>query len=346
MDLSVVAERALRRSVAAALVTDRKTVEYDPYLAGREVDQVRGLATTPAGETLEWSAIVKVTTGPGIRAARRELTAYRSGLAAAHQRSALRGPDLLGWVEEPDRIELWLEQLVDEHAGVWTPERFAIAAEHIGRWDAIAKEVPAGFDSGDGWAEQHGQPHRLDEALAELDALHGKPPVPELDLLGPDWYDATRALIASTPERIARLATYPQTLMHHDLVRSNLFALSPGCTVAIDWEYVDRGPLGVDLAPLVIGSVRRGEASADDLPAIEAGVLTGYERGLATGDDIRTPYRLAVGLRWHVVLGTIRAALDPTSSGMRGSRRTEPRAEALHHLLGVSRHILTLGREN
>ncbi|MET7279897.1 hypothetical protein ABZS29_16795 [Kribbella sp. NPDC005582] len=73
MDLSVVAERAVRRSVAAALVTDRKTVEYDPYLAGRKVDQVRGLATKPAGETLEWSAIVKVTTGPGIRAARREL---------------------------------------------------------------------------------------------------------------------------------------------------------------------------------------------------------------------------------------------------------------------------------
>ncbi len=135
--------------------------------------------------------------------------------------------------------------------------------------------------------------------------------------------------------------------MHHDLVRSNLFALSADCTAAIDWEYVDRGPLGVDLAPLVIGSVRRGEASIDDLPAIEAGVLAGYERGLANAatHDIRTAYRLAVGLRWHVVLGTIRATLDPTSWGMRGSHRTEPRAEALRHLLGLSHHILKLGLE-
>ncbi len=52
MDLPVVAERALRRSVTAALVTERETVEYDPYLAGREVDQVRGIAT-PDGETVE-----------------------------------------------------------------------------------------------------------------------------------------------------------------------------------------------------------------------------------------------------------------------------------------------------
>jgi hypothetical protein len=45
-------------------------------------------------------------------------------------------------------------------------------------------------------------------------------------------------------------------------VRSNLFALSDTSTVGINWENVGRGPLGVDLVPLVLGSVRRGEAAA------------------------------------------------------------------------------------
>jgi hypothetical protein len=133
-------------------------------------------------------------------------------------------------------------------------------------------------------------------------------------------------------------------MLHHDLVRSNLFALGPDATGAIDWENVGRGPFGVDLAPLVSGSVRRGEASADDLPVLERLVLDGYVAGLraagVAAPDVRRAYCLAIGLRWHVVLGALNAWLDPTSWGMRGSRRDEPRAESLRHLVGLARYIL------
>jgi hypothetical protein len=331
-------------AVTSATVTSRTTVDYDPYLAGRFVERVRGLATTPDGDSLRWSAIVKHTTGGGLRAARRELTAYRAGIAPATPGAGLRAPRLLAWSDEFGEVELWLEELTDQYAGRWHPERFAIAAEHIAGWNAEAAAVPAGFDALDGWAEQHGQPHRLPTALAELAMLRTKPWAAEaMAELGDDGFDRTEALIRSAPKRVDGLSGFPQTLLHHDLVRSNLFAISGAMTAAIDWEYAGPGPLGVDLAPLVIGSIRRGEASVDDLAEIESGVLGGYESVVQA--DIRTPYRLAVGLRWHVVLGTIRARLDPTSQGMRGSRPDEPRIESLRHLLGLSRHILAVSED-
>jgi hypothetical protein len=67
------------------------------------------------------------------------------------------------------------------------------------------------------------------------------------------------------------------------------------------------------------------------------------DRGHDNEADVRAAYRLAIGLRWHVVLGAIGSWLDPTSWGMRGSRRDEPRDEALRHLIVLTRHILDLG---
>ncbi len=77
--------------------------------------------------------------------------------------------------------------------------------------------------------------------------------------LDDDGFERTQAMITSTDARVESLAEFPQSLLHHDLVRSNLFALKGAHTAAIDWENIGPGPLGVDLAPLVVGSVRRGE---------------------------------------------------------------------------------------
>jgi len=343
-----IAAAVLGRPVRSATVVAQTPIAYDPFLAGRHVDRVLGVAETPDGDRLEWRAVVKRTVGPGLRAARRELAAYRIGLADPAPGVPFRGPALLAWEEDAGRVELWLEWLTDEHDGTWAPDRFGVAALHVGAWDVRAGTLalPSDFDSEDAWAERHGQPERLGEALAELESLRYAPKSPELTAQLEDGdFGRTRALIASTPRRIERLAGLPQTLLHHDLVRSNLFSLSRGETAAIDWENVGRGPYGVDLAPLVVGSVRRGEASADDIASIEEAVLAGYvlalrQAGVANEPEVREAYRLAVGLRWHVVLGTIRAWLDPTMRGMRGSRRGEPRADGLRNLVALSRHIL------
>jgi hypothetical protein len=351
VDPLVVARALAGPSVVAAEVIELIPIAYDPYLAGREVERVRGVATTVDARAIEWTAIVKRTSGPGLRAGRRELAAYREGLAHPDPEHGLRAPKLLGWSEREDQVETWLEELRDQHAGAWPVERFGQAARHTAAFDAWAAQrpLPPGFDSEDEWAERHGQPERVPEALARLDRLRvavGATDV--MAALDDDGFRRTEGLIASTADRIASLATYPQTPLHHDLVRSNLFALEDGSTAAIDWENVGRGPFGVDLAPLVVGSVRRGEASSDDLRAIETAVLDAYVAGLRHAgtdrdDDVRAAYRLALGLRWHVVIGAISAALDPTVTRIRGSRPHESRDEGLRHLLAVARHLLDAG---
>jgi len=353
VDPMAVAAAALGVPVRDAHVVDRGEIAYDPYLAGRVVERARGIATLADAREATWTAVVKTTEGVGLRAARRELSVYRSELANAGRAAgdALRGPALLAFDERAEHVEVWLEDLTDRYGGAWPVARFGEAAAHIAAWDAHAATVAirAGFDSEDAWAERHGQPWRVDEVVAELDTFRRARGAEEAmaQLRDPGLRRLER-LVASTSDRIARLAQFPVSMLHHDLVRSNLFAVADGGTAAIDWENVGRGPLGVDLAPLVIGSVRRGEASVDDLPAIEKVVLDRYvdrlrQAGVEREHDVREAYRLALALRWHVVRGTVETWLDPTSWGMRGSRRDEPRAEGLRHLVGVSRHILDAG---
>ena len=351
VDPIIPARAALGKPVRAAKVTTRAPIVYDPYLAGRAVDRVVGVAELADGRPAEWRAIVKRTGGPGLRPARRELAAYRVGLADRNPVHGLRAPSLLAWNEGPEQVEMWLEELRDELSGLWPVQRFGVAARHIAAFDAWAAErpVPADFDSEDAWAERHGQPERVPEKLRELDALRrdsGAKGV--METLDDDGFRRTEALIASTEERIERLATFPQTMLHHDLVRSNVFALADGSTAAVDWENVGRGPLGIDLAPLVVGSVRRGEASSDDLEALERTVLEGYiaglhDVGIQRDADVHAAYRLSLGLRWHVVIGAIGTALDPTISRIRGSLPDEPREDGLRHLLAVAHHLLNAG---
>lgn len=347
IDLVAVAGTALGERVAAAGIGSRTPIEYDPFLAGRVVERVTGSGRLPGGSEMSWSAIVKRTTGPGLRAARREASAYREGLTTLAP-DALHAPALLGVDIGPDHVELWLEELTDDYRGAWPVERFGVAAGHIAQWAARSSRapLPPGFDSEDAWAERHGQPHRIEEAVSRLQALRAAPASSEVATrLGDPGFRQVEALIASTVDRIDRLAGFDRTPLHHDLVRSNLFATGRPGTAAIDWENVGRGPFGVELVPLTFGSVRRGEASADDLSALERLVLSAYVNalhgsGIDKESEVRTAYRLAAGLRWHVVLGTIATWLDPQATRIRGSRPTEPREESLRHLTELSRQIL------
>jgi hypothetical protein len=347
LDATVVAEGALGAAVTSATITARTPVGYDPFLAGRTVDRVTGDAVLSSGAAATWSAIVKRSSGPGLRAAERELAAYEYGIATARSEGALTAPRLLASTGRPGVVEVWLEDLRDEYDGAWPPERFALAARHIARWDTDIRGADrlGGFDYEDAWAERHGQPQRVPEVLAQLAVLRTRPDaLPLMDLLQDSHFRRTEAMIASTAARIASLAALPQTLLHHDLVRSNLFAVHGSRTAAIDWENIGHAPAGVDLAPLVVGSVRRGEASAGDLARIEGLVLDAYEEVWTDHDrpasDVRVAYRLALGLRWHVVLGAITAWLDPAVRRIRGSRPAEPRAESLRQLVALARHLL------
>jgi hypothetical protein len=347
VDLAAVAAVALGRPVVSAEIVRREPLAYDPFVGGRSVERVTGRAWvgSPAA-TVGWTAIVKRTLGDDLAAARRERWAYTQGIAR-RTGPGMAAPALLGSEDGDPGVVLWLEEVRDEHAGAWPLDRFATAAADIAAWDAAMRDVPAdGSWLEQAWAERHGQPHRVDEALQTLSEIRSRPESgAAAAAIGDPGLRRTASMIDSTPDRIARLRGFPCVLLHHDLVRSNLFAVSDGRTVAIDWEVIGPGPLGVDLAPLVGGSVRRGEASADDLPQLERAALEAYISALAragVGDAaaVREAYRLALGLRWHVVLGTLTAFLDPDVTRVRGSRPTEPRDEALRHMAILARHLL------
>jgi hypothetical protein len=353
VDLAAVAARALGVPVRSASVTSVTPVAYDPFIAGRTVDRASGRAVTSSGETRAWTAIVKRTSGADLRAARRELVGYRLALGAGGPAAgaALRAPVLLASVDGPDHVELWLQEVVDEFAGAWPLGRFAIAATHIARLDVALRSVEwASLDVEHAWAAHHGQPWRVDDVTRELREMLGtRDGRAAAAAIGDPDLTRTAAVVASTADRIAWLGSLPQSLLHHDLVRSNLFATADGSTVAIDWELVGPGPLGVDLAPLVVGSVRRGEASADDLRVLETMVLDAYGAELrAAGieaDAVPEAYRRSLGLRWHVVLGVLRVLVDPAATRVRGSRPSEGRAESLHHMTILARHLLDADRD-
>jgi hypothetical protein len=349
VDLAAVAAAALGRPVVAAEIVRREPLDYDPFVGGRSVERVTGRAVvggaTPAAP-VSWAAIVKRTRGDDLAAARRELRAYQEGIAR-RTGPGMAAPALLGAEDGEAGVALWLEEVRDEFGGVWPIERFAIAASDMASWDAAMRAVRAdGPWLEQAWAERHGQPNRIGEVLAMLSAIGARPEAAAAALaIGDPGLRRTASMISSTPERIRRLRAFPSSLLHHDLVRSNLFAVPNGRTVAIDWEVIGPGPLGVDLAPLVGGSVRRGEASADDMQELERVVLAAYISTLSTmgireAAAVRAAYRLALGLRWHVVLGTLTAFLDRAVTGIRGSRPTEPRHEALRHMAILSRHLL------
>src|SRR3954470_12620260 len=119
-----------------ATVVDRRDTVYDPFLAGRRVELVTGSASLVRGRVAPWQAIVKTTTGPGLRDARRELAAYRLGIAAPSIAGRLGAPRLLGSRDSDDAVEIWLEVLRDLHDGAWPLDRFRLAARAIARWNA------------------------------------------------------------------------------------------------------------------------------------------------------------------------------------------------------------------
>jgi hypothetical protein len=349
VDLAAIAAAALGRQVVRSEIVRREPLAYDPFVAGRSVERVTGRAMdsgSSAAAWVPWTAIVKRTRAEDLVAARRELWAYTQEIAR-RSGPGMGAPALFAAEDGDDGVALWLEEVHDEHGGAWPLDRFSTAAMDIAAWDAAMRDLPADESLLEqSWAERHGQPHRVDEALQLLSVIRATPgSAAAASSIDDPGLRRTAAMIESTVDRIHRLRAFQTGLLHHDLVRSNLFAVPGGRTVAIDWEVIGPGPLGVDLAPLVGGSVRRGEASGDDLAALERAVLDAYISGLASMGihetaAVREAYRLALGLRWHVVLGLLTAFLDPEVSGIRGSRPTEPRDDALRHMAILSRHLL------
>jgi hypothetical protein len=277
------------------------------------------------GETVwPWSVVLKISASAAGAAPDtweyppREAFVYRSDLLEGLP-SSLIAPRCYAVEEGPDgTTRMWLEDVVDEHPGQWPPERHAIAAAHLGRFNsAYLTNVP-----------QH--PWLSHLALRDLVESAG-PAVASLErLAGPDGHPIVRTFYSPSvvkafcqlwDEREAflnALSNLPQTLCHRDAHRRNLFSrIGPDGVeqmVLIDWACAIHGALGEDAAGLVMSNLLLFEAvgiAPRDLDAIcFANYLNGFQEGGWSGDPrtVRLGYTAAASMQHMLGFGSRAAA--------------------------------------
>ena len=340
---------ALGRGIDGLDDVHREELEYDAFLAHREVHRLRGRALVD-GRWESWSLIEKTTEGPllaepylldnGVR----EFDAYASGLLD-DLAPAVRAPRLHGSAAAGDgRLTLLLEEVVHDAGRPLDSESLLRAAHDLGtlagRWVGRVPEEPWLFT---GWIDRHSQPQAMDAGRATLATRH--PAV--VARLG-DRLPAARGLIEAQPRVRGILEGLPHTLCHHDAVGANVF-VSSGATVLIDWESVGPGPVGADLASLLFSSVRRGDAMASVVAEVMEDAVEAYWHGVCDEDrsitlgEVRLGLDASVALRWKL-LADLAHAIEHDGSIRRGSLPEEPREQAMDDLLALADLLLRASR--
>jgi hypothetical protein len=350
--LEPIVRRALGRPVA---LEAWRSVPFsyqvtNPLSAG--IFRISGTARY-AGETLEWSVIVKVALSdydillarfpaedrPELERAYlwdREVLAYESGVFDRLP-PGLVAPRALLVDRRADRCWLWLEDLGDA-GGAWDVERYALAARHLGRFNGAFPE--GAFDAPwltRGWIDTwlltgFGSRGRL---VLENDAIWDHPLV--RSGFASDARERLRRHLDQRERIVQRLNARPSTLCHLDAFRKNLFdhvgpAGEPE-TAAIDWSYLGYAPIGAEVGHLVIGSV----AFADyrqDIRALSGTCLDAYLVGLRDGgwrgdeSQVRDGFALSA-VRWVFMLGWLTAVLDPARQASTEKWAGQPLAETI-----------------
>lgn len=346
LDVDAAVRRMLRADDVAIEDAHREPLDYDAFLAGRDVTRVSGTARL-WGEMVAWSFIEKRTDGPATASAylydnaRREMEAYRSGLLD-DLAAGLTAPELLAAAEDGDGgLTLWIEDLAATAGVVATPDDVLVAARHLGRLSGRwLGRVPAHEWLFDGWIERHGQPEAMAPASALIAEVRTDPTV-EARLGRP--LDDVSALIATQDVFASVLRGLPRTLCHHDAVAANVFRRETpdgAEIVLIDWESVGPGPVGADLASLLFASPRRGDFSARLLEDLADDALDAYAAGVREGGSSVEPRELRLGLhasialRWALARDVI-GILAAGGPARRGSAPHESADQALSELLAL-----------
>ena len=250
--------------------------------AGRAHDQ---------GQEKDWSLILKVvgTTAIGDDASeprywKREVMAYQSG-QLADLPGDLAAPRFFGSIEFSEKVAgLWLEDLIDIVGRKWPLEHYGVVARHLGQFNGayLAElELPLWPWLSRSWlrALVNGNAAGAVQFSQSLD----EPRIRR-------WYfadDAKRALQLWEEREIFHdaLDGLPQTLLHRDAFRRNLFARhgedGHEQTVAVDWAFVGLGAVGEDIVSLVQASLVFSEVSMADARKLDQIVFDGYLEGLA-----------------------------------------------------------------
>lgn len=316
---------------------------------------VSGTAIDTHGVSHRWSALLKVLRNAEGAPAwlrddgepghwnnwEREVLAYRSGLTAdlADGLSAPRylhsfQPDAGSWW-------LWIEYVDGEPGTTWPPDRYPIAAYHVGQWQGrylCGEPLPRYSWLADDWLGAWVPPctsknHRLvhDEQAWTHPLLR--------DHLGTKHAQSARMLCDARRQLIERTTLLPYTLCHHDCWPPNLHSRSNSekdVTLVVDWSWVGRGTAGHDAANLVFDAVASGYLPPEQLASTDAAVLEAYLDGISSAGwtgpmaMVRTGYRMVAALRFGSEAATVLAlARDEDRLALLAGREGRPAAEMI-----------------
>jgi hypothetical protein len=289
---------------------------------------------------------------------KREPLAYRAGVLE-NLPGGLTVPRCYGLSERSDgTIWLWLEEVAGGQQTRWTPERCMLAARTLGRFNGAylsGRDVPVHPYLDDGWLRSW-----LDvrctgmiDGIRRTDAwehplVRGAFLQPVLDRVLRLWDD--RELFLDALDRL------PHTFCHRDAFRSNLLLCQDRSgqegIVAIDWAYAGLGPVGEEIAPLIVAApVGGGPELAPWI--VEAPLFNSYLQGLSEacwhGEawSVRFGFAASAALRYTFMtvaemLGDIG---DEQGYASIERRRGQPIAQVMEQHGALSHFLLGLADE-
>ena len=285
--------RALDRDAAELVSWEHRQI-YGGLGAAVALSTVHRLtgAARVGGETLPWPLILKVLARPAgsadaagraVAGWNREVLTFRSGLLDDLP-PGLAAPRCFAIEERPEAIWLWLEDVAETVGPRWPLARFALAARHLGQFNGR-------YLAGRPLPDQPWLSRAVLRGRAERNAAFwaGQAPVRDQALLDrffpSDLLDRARRVWDERHALLDALDRLPQTLVHGDADRRNLFARRGPAgedeTVAIDWAWTGVAAAGEELVNLVAASAIWFQVEERDLPALAEACLAGYGAGLA-----------------------------------------------------------------
>jgi hypothetical protein len=233
-----------------------------------------------------WSLVLKVV---GTKAAqddpahylywKREVLAYQSS-TIANLSGKLVAPRFFGtYLFSEKVIGLWMES-VDDSVLNWNLEHYSLVASYLGQFNGAfltEGKLPSSTWLSHGWLRQQVEQELNTRVINRLRQ-------PNKQAANRQWFkegNETRTLQLWDDREIFldALDRLPQTLLHRDAFRRNLF-IRHQQVVAIDWAFTGIGAIGEELVPLVIASCFFVEFNIENIRELDRVVFEAYLEGL------------------------------------------------------------------
>lgn len=330
---------------ARILSIEVSPLEYRSFLPGRRLWRVSGEVDT-FGRHRRFALVAKDTAKSS-----RESVMYESSVLSDLS-GCISTPRFVGAQSVPDGQRIWMEEVADDQPGPWDYSRCVRVAGCIATLTAElhGHAPPAGLPMGRD--RQQDDPGAWSQATKAVEQLIDNPQ------LAQPWYSAetlNRILnVLNQRDALEDLAQQlPMGMAHTDCGRHNLLTShqtrSDDRYYLIDWEDAAIGPIGLDLAAFVNGTLITGGLDPAACQEFSRDAETEFVRQLvhidpeAVAEKAILGYRVESTLRWapHIHGATVLAGLS--TRGSFSNHWTEGFEELMDRRTKLTEMFLTRG---